>query len=231
MTTTVLLTGFEPLTATSQPGLGGGARAGRLERGRLPWSRRASCPACSAMPVEALRAAIDELQPAAGDRGRPGRRPRATFGRTRGDQCRRCAASRDNAGATAGGPADRGRTGRRPISRPADQGHRARRCARRACRPSVSQTAGTFVCNHVFYGLMHAVPGGQAPCGPASSTFPICRSRRRATRRGQHGAGGDDRGAAHCGARHAGHSADVRVQGGATQQPRWIEPRIIRRAG
>jgi pyroglutamyl-peptidase len=24
---------------------------------------------------------------------------------------------------------------------------------------SVSQTAGTFVCNHVFYGLMHAVAG------------------------------------------------------------------------
>jgi pyroglutamyl-peptidase len=32
-------------------------------------------------------------------------------------------------------------------------------------RASVSQTAGTFVCNHVFYGLMHAVrrrPGVRA---------------------------------------------------------------------
>jgi pyroglutamyl-peptidase len=28
---------------------------------------------------------------------------------------------------------------------------------------SVSQTAGTFVCNHVFYALMHAVAAGAAP--------------------------------------------------------------------
>lgn len=30
---------------------------------------------------------------------------------------------------------------------------------------SVSQTAGTFVCNHVFYGLMHAAAGRQAAGG------------------------------------------------------------------
>lgn len=44
---------------------------------------------------------------------------------------------------------------------------------------SVSQTAGTFVCNHVFYGLMHLLATQSVPagCGAASSTFPICRSR------------------------------------------------------
>ena len=31
--------------------------------------------------------------------------------------------------------------------------------ARRSIPASVSQTAGTFVCNHVFYGLMHALHG------------------------------------------------------------------------
>ena len=31
--------------------------------------------------------------------------------------------------------------------------------ARRGIPASVSQTAGTFVCNHVFYGLMHALHG------------------------------------------------------------------------
>jgi pyroglutamyl-peptidase len=30
---------------------------------------------------------------------------------------------------------------------------------------SVSQTAGTYVCNHVFYGLMHALHGGPAGAG------------------------------------------------------------------
>lgn len=28
---------------------------------------------------------------------------------------------------------------------------------------SVSQTAGTFVCNHVFYGLMHAISRHKLP--------------------------------------------------------------------
>lgn len=32
----------------------------------------------------------------------------------------------------------------------------------------ISQTAGTFVCNHVFYSLMHALAGQQAPSGAAS---------------------------------------------------------------
>lgn len=30
---------------------------------------------------------------------------------------------------------------------------------------SVSQTAGTFVCNHVFYGVMHATAGSQVKAG------------------------------------------------------------------
>lgn len=30
---------------------------------------------------------------------------------------------------------------------------------------SVSQTAGTFVCNHVFYGLLHALQGRAVPAG------------------------------------------------------------------
>ncbi len=58
----------------------------------------------------------------------------------------------DNAGAepltapvVPGGPAT--------ASARCDQGHAPPRSGRRA--GEVSQTAGTFVCSHVFYGLMH----------------------------------------------------------------------------
>jgi hypothetical protein len=50
----------------------------------------------------------------------------------------------------------------------------------------VSQTAGTFVCNHVFYGLMHVLAhrkaGSAAPTRGDSSTFPICPNRPRVIR-------------------------------------------------
>lgn len=36
---------------------------------------------------------------------------------------------------------------------------------------SVSQTAGTFVCNHVFYGLMHALRRGKAKEGSVRGGF------------------------------------------------------------
>jgi len=40
----------------------------------------------------------------------------------------------------------------------------------------VSQTAGTFVCNQVFYALMHQL-ASRAGCAAASSTCPGCRSK------------------------------------------------------
>lgn len=59
--------------------------------------------------------------------------------------------------------------GRRPVDRPVARGGPAAYWStlpvkaivaalrRRRIPASVSQTAGTFVCNHVFYGLMHAL--------------------------------------------------------------------------
>ena len=67
--------------------------------------------------------------------------------------------------------------GRQPIDRPIVAGGpaayfstlpiKAQTAAlRRAGIPAaVSQSAGTFVCNHVFYGLMHALAGGPARGG------------------------------------------------------------------
>jgi pyroglutamyl-peptidase len=49
--------------------------------------------------------------------------------------------------------------GRRRGSAPADQSDR-RRAARAGIPASVSQTAGTFVCNHVMYGLLHSCSSG-----------------------------------------------------------------------
>ncbi|GJM76692.1 hypothetical protein HMSSN036_89080 [Paenibacillus macerans] len=43
---------------------------------------------------------------------------------------------------------------------------------------SVSNTAGTFVCNHLFYGLMHHIAVSGRRSGAASSMFLICRNRR-----------------------------------------------------
>lgn len=59
--------------------------------------------------------------------------------------------------------------GRRPVDRPVRRGGPAaywstlpikaivRQLRQRGIPAAVSQTAGTFVCNHVFYGLMHAL--------------------------------------------------------------------------
>ncbi len=46
---------------------------------------------------------------------------------------------------------------------------------------SVSQTAGTFVCNHVMYGLLHQLQG-KAGRREVLSIFLICLNRRRPTR-------------------------------------------------
>lgn len=46
---------------------------------------------------------------------------------------------------------------------------------------SVSQTAGTFVCNHVMYGLLHKLSGIAEVKGDSSISL-ICRSRRRRIR-------------------------------------------------
>lgn len=47
----------------------------------------------------------------------------------------------------------------------------------RGLQASVSHTAGSFVCNHVFYGLMHHVQGRDVVA--VLSTCPICHRRRR----------------------------------------------------
>ncbi|MFI5357704.1 MAG: pyroglutamyl-peptidase I [Opitutales bacterium] len=64
--------------------------------------------------------------------------------------------------------------GRQPVDRPVVRGGPAaywstlpikaivRRLALRGIPAEVSQSAGTFVCNHVFYALMHALRGRRA---------------------------------------------------------------------
>ncbi len=43
---------------------------------------------------------------------------------------------------------------------------------------AVSNTAGTFVCNHIFYALMDIAASHPARCVVVSCTYPTCRSRR-----------------------------------------------------
>ena len=49
---------------------------------------------------------------------------------------------------------------------------------------SVSNTAGTFVCNHVFYGLMHLAATPGCACAADFCTCRICQRRRRAAAMG-----------------------------------------------
>jgi pyroglutamyl-peptidase len=80
--------------------------------------------------------------------------------------------------------------GQQPLGRPVVAGGPAAyfatlpikaavRALREAGLPAaVSNTAGTFVCNHVFYGLMHLAATRQLPLRGDFSTFPFCRARR-----------------------------------------------------
>jgi pyroglutamyl-peptidase len=155
VTATVLLTGFEPFGGESLNPSWEAVRA--LQGARIGGHRvEARC-----LPVEfgrslaVLRKAIAEVKPAlVVCVGQAGGRPQLSIERVaiNLDDAR----APDNAGHSpvdapivADGPAAYFAT--LPVKRLRD-------ALRRAGLPAeVSQTAGTYVCNHVFYGLMHAL--------------------------------------------------------------------------
>ncbi|MER7208687.1 pyroglutamyl-peptidase I [Streptosporangium sp. NPDC000239] len=145
---TVLLTGFEPFDGSSvnpsweAVGLVQGVRAVRL-------------PCVFGESLERLRAAVAEHDPSVVVCvGQAGGRPDVTV--------ERVAVNLDDARIP-------DNAGRQPIDEPVVRGGPAayfatlpvKACvaaARAASVPaSVSQSAGTFVCNHLFYGLMHLI--------------------------------------------------------------------------
>lgn len=152
---TILLTGFEPFGGeTDNPSWDAVARLhGRRIAGHRVVSRR--LPVVFGESLRILRAAIRELDPSLVlCVGQAGGRGAVSFERIaiNVDDARIA----DNAGAcpvdaaiVAGGPAAYFST------LPIKAMHAAVRDA--GIPAEVSQTAGTYVCNHVFYGLMHAL--------------------------------------------------------------------------
>lgn len=172
---TILLTGFEPFGGdTHNPSWDAVAVLhGRRIGGHHVVSRR--LPVVFRDSLQVLRAAIAELDP----RlvlcvGQAGGRTAVSFERVaiNVDDAR----IPDNAGAC---PVDativRGGPSAYFATLPIKAMHAAVRAA--GIPAEVSQTAGTYVCNHVFYGLMHAlrrrpgVRGGfvHVPCSPAQA--------------------------------------------------------------
>ncbi|WP_436757386.1 pyroglutamyl-peptidase I [Streptosporangium sp. V21-05] len=143
----VLLTGFEPLDGGGNPSW----EAITL----VPGVRTALLPCAFGGALEHLRAAVVEHDPAVVVCvGQAGGRPDVTV--------ERLAVNLDDACVP-------DRAGHRPIDEPVVRGGPAayfstlpvKACvaaARAVGVPaSVSQSAGTFLCNHLFYGLMHMI--------------------------------------------------------------------------
>lgn len=163
MTITVLLTGFEPFNNASVNPAWEAVRSldGWSEEGFVVHGRQLPCVFGEANQV--LRAAIDELQPAVVIAvGQAGGRADLSVERVaiNVDDAPIMDNSRQQLVDTPvveGGPAAYFAT--LPIKAIV-------RAMREAGLPaSVSQTAGTFVCNHVFYGLMHYVEGKDIRAG------------------------------------------------------------------
>jgi pyroglutamyl-peptidase len=152
---TVLLTGFEPFGGETVNPSWEAVRA--LKGARIGGHRiEVRClPVVFGDAIAALRKAIRETKPAlVVCVGQAGGRAQLSLERIaiNVDDAR----TADNAGNTpidapivAGGPA--GYFSTLPIKRLRAALHRA------GIPAEVSQTAGTYVCNHVFYGLMHAL--------------------------------------------------------------------------
>ncbi|MFF3437179.1 pyroglutamyl-peptidase I [Streptosporangium sp. NPDC002721] len=143
----VLITGFEPLDGVGNPSW--------EAIGLVPGARTALLPCAFGGALEHLHAAVAEHDPAVVVCvGQAGGRPDVTV--------ERVAVNLDDARIPDS-------AGRRPIDEPVVRGGPAayfstlpvKACvaASRAVGvpASVSQSAGTFLCNHLFYGLMHMI--------------------------------------------------------------------------
>ncbi|GHE32727.1 pyrrolidone-carboxylate peptidase [Streptosporangium violaceochromogenes] len=144
----VLLTGFEPFDGASVNPSWEAAR-------RVPGVRAVQVPCAFGASLECLRAAVQEHDPAVVVCvGQAGGRPDVTV--------ERVAVNLDDARIP-------DNAGRRPIDEQVVRGGPAAYFATlpvKACvaaartagvAASVSHSAGTFVCNHLFYGLMHLI--------------------------------------------------------------------------
>ena len=152
---TVLLTGFEPFDGDDTNPSQAVVRAldGRMLAGHRIVGRE--LPVVFGQSLQALRRAIRQTRPAlVVCLGQAGGRAGLSLERIaiNVDDAR----IPDNAGAQ---PVDTPVVGGGPAAYFTGLPVKAMRMALDAARipASVSQTAGTFVCNHVFYGLMHAL--------------------------------------------------------------------------
>jgi pyroglutamyl-peptidase len=162
-TRTILLTGFEPFNGAAINPSWEAARAldGWSGPGFQVVARQLPCVFGRA--IEAVRAAVDEVKPDVVIAvGQAGGRPEISV--------ERIAINVDDAAILDNG-------GQQPVDAAIEAAGPAAyfstlpiKAVVRALRlrgfPSgVSQTAGTFVCNHVFYGLMHALQGSAVKAG------------------------------------------------------------------
>jgi pyroglutamyl-peptidase len=163
MTKTVLLTGFEPFNkATINP-------AWEAVRALEGWSGEGfrvevrQLPCVFGRAIEVMREAVEQVRPdvviAVGQAG-----GRAELSVERVAINVDDASILDNAGQQ---PVDTSIVGGGPAAYFATLPIKAivREMRARALVAGVSQTAGTFVCNHVFYGLMHQTAGRKVRAG------------------------------------------------------------------
>jgi pyroglutamyl-peptidase len=160
---TVLLTGFEPFNKASINPAWEAVRALEGWQGTNFRVEVRQLPCVFGQAIDTITRAVDELHPDVVIAvGQAGGRPEISVERVAINVDD--ASILDNAGlqpvdtpVVAGGPAAYFST--LPIKAI------ARALRERGLVAGVSQTAGTFVCNHVFYGLMHHVAGRDVKAG------------------------------------------------------------------
>ena len=196
----ILLTGFEPFGGEStNPSWSAAREAAALLRAEGLDAQAVELPCVFGDAIRALEAALEQYRPElVVCAGQAGGRPRISLERI----AINCDDARipDNAGNS---PVDRPVVDGGPAAYFSTLPVKAALAALTAAEipAEVSQTAGTYVCNHVFYGLMHALrrlarnPGWLCPCslraGPAAagehgSVAAVGTADRGARRRGPH---------------------------------------------
>jgi pyroglutamyl-peptidase len=173
----ILVTGFEPFGGEPSTPPGWWRRRWTGSASRACRCMRCACPACLAIAAVLQAAAVA---------AQAGRGAGLGLAAGRGDlSLERVAINVDDARIP-------DNAGAQPVDEPVIAGAPAAYFSRLPIKAivaalreaglpaSVSQSAGTFVCNHVFFGLMHTC-GAAAACERASCTCRCCPNRRRAS--------------------------------------------------